>query len=37
MKNFLISQVWFTLIVFCEVVKWWCASQPIKILPWLKH
>lgn len=36
MKQFLLTQLWFSLIVLCEIVKWQCAAKLVKILPWIR-
>ena len=36
MKEVLYSALWFTLIVVCEVVKWRCAGQLVKLFPWIR-
>lgn len=41
MKQFLIrflwTQLYFTAIVFCEIIKWWAAGKLQFLIPWLKH
>lgn len=36
LKSFLWTQVWFTLIVACEVLKWIAASRIAAQFGWLK-